>query len=329
MTPGQSPPLGWIEPKDRTNEQHDAHAAAMTAMPKFAMPAPPALAKGDKIMLTDFWKQPAVIQDIGFEYSGFGQNTGSCVGVSLGNIIATLSFVQRMIATDPTKAFVPWWPFNYGRTRYNEGDRGQGEGAVDSVAGQQLVKEGVFDIAQPGLPAFTKTGPDGLWLTAAQEMTWSDGARIDQKWLTLARQHPLGTLAPIYDVDAIEAAITNGYPVLDGCSKYVGNGSIRGSGDTAYVRGRYDGSGGHSTGFLGVWIHPNDGRLFLYSNQWPTSVYPKDPAGGGRCTVWIPESEVVTAFRNYGMGNGECMACSHLSWFPSQPAVIATDWMTL
>jgi hypothetical protein len=71
-----------------------------------------------------------------------------------------------------------------------------------------------------------------------------------------------------------------------------------------------------------VWNHPNDGRLFLYSNQWPTSTYPKDPAGAGRCCVWIPESEMTKLFTQYGGDNGETVALSHLNYFPAQPSVL-------
>lgn len=319
-----TPPLGYIEPHLRTQLQQDAHNAAMAKAVKFSLP-PVTLAKGDRIMLTDFWKAPAVVTDIGAEFTGFGQYTGSCVGVSAGDAEATLSFIQRCLSTGATKAFIPWWPFAYGRTRYNEGDRGQGEGAVDSVMGETLNKEGSFEITQAGLPAFSKTGPDGWWLTKQLELQWSDGARIDPKWLTVAKQFTVQGMAPINTVADMVTSIANGYPILTGCSMYCGNGSIVGSGDTAYVRGKYDGSGGHSTCRLGAWNHPNDGLLIAYSNQWPTSTYPKDPAGLGRCCVWLPESEEDKMLNRYGGSGGETMALSHLNYFPAQPEVY--DWI--
>lgn len=315
-----APPLGWISPQDRTPDQHAAHADALAKMPRFAM-APVTPAGPVKVMLTDFWEAADVKADIGRDFIGFHQLTGSCVGASEGNAVFTLGAVQRCIADAPTKAFIPWWLFPYGRTRYNEGDRGQGEGAVDSVMGQTLIKEGVFDINQPGLPTFNDD--DGLYLTSKIELQWSDGAKIDQKWRDLAKQFPLGGAAPLHTTEDIKTAILNGYPVLDGCNKYVGHGAIVGSGNTAYVQGHYDGNGGHSTCFLGYWDHPNDGPLFMYSNQWPTQTYPKDPAGAGRCCVWLKESEVAKLFR-MGGDNGETMALSHLTYFPAQPKIL--DW---
>lgn len=323
------PPLGWIEPQYRTQEQHDAHFKALGNRVAFTIPFKD-LPKGTKIILTDVWKHPTVISDIGKPFTGFGQHTGSCVGVSTGNAEFTLAGVQRLLTEGATKAFIPFWPFNYGRCRYREGDRGQGEGAVDSVMGQTIHEEGTISISHPdvsgmNLPAY-QWDDNGLWLSGSSvEYTWSDGAYSgNQKLMPIAKNYPVGGIASLSDPSGIIASVSNGYPVLDGCSKYVGNGSIVGSGDTAYVKGHYDGSGGHSTCFLGVWNHPNDGYLFLYSNQWPTSTYPRDPAGGGRCCVWITESEVAKLFSQYGGNQGETMALSHLTYFPAQPTIL--DW---
>lgn len=319
----QSPPLGWIPPEKRTVEQLDAHFKALARMPMFAVqgevPAGPV-----KVMLTDYWRHPDVLADLGREFTGFGQYTGSCVGVSAGNAVCTVSCVQRVISDDPTTAFIPWWPLDYGLTRYQEGDRGQGEGAVDSVMGEVL-KRGVIDIGQPGLPAFTKVGPDGMWLSKSIELQWSDGGRIDKKWIELAKQFPVGTVAPVESAQQVKLAILSACPVLYGCSKFVSRGSIKGEGANAYVRGRYDQSGGHSTCFMGYWDHPVDGPLYLYSNQWPTSTYPKDPAGAGRCCVWLPESEVDLAFSRYGANHGEAMALSNLNYLKIQPRLI--NWV--
>lgn len=317
-------PLGWIEPNDRTSEQNAGHTDALSKMINFALPDPSG-GSPVKVMLTDFWKDPDVIADVGYEFTGFHQLTGSCVGASEGNGLFTLGAVQRKLSDNPTVAFVPWWLFPYGRTRYNEGDRGQGEGAVDSIMGQTLIKEGVFSANEQGLPQFSKD--DGLYLTNSLEMQWSDGGSATvTKWASVAKQFPLGSCASIYDTASIKAAVLNGYPVLDGCSYYVGTGHIASGGGSSYVVGKYDGRGGHSTCILGYWDHPNDGPLYLYSNQWPTSTYPKDPAGAGRCCVWLPEVEMAKLFKNGG-GNGETMVMSHLSYLPAQPKVL--DWSTI
>ena len=234
-------PLGFIVPSQRTQEQNDAHDAAMARMGKFAMPDYADPPVGTKVMLPDFFKTPEVTADIGFQFNGFRQLTGACVGASAGNAKTCLSAVQRMIADSPTKAILDWWPFAYGTTRYAEGDRGQGEGAVDSVMGETMHGSGTFDARQPGLPSFDTS--DGLALTSKLELQWSDGGKIDPKWKTLAAPNVVGTVASLNSVQDIRAAIVNGYPVLDGCDNYIGHGTIKGSGDNAYVTGHYDGRG--------------------------------------------------------------------------------------
>lgn len=308
--------FGWIPPAKRSQTQHDAHARATARHVAFAL-APPEVSKGTKVMLTDWWKHPDVIADVGYEFTGFRQLTGSCVGVSSGNAVFTLAAGQKLMADNPTKAFVPWWPFSYGRTRYNEGDRGRGEGAVDSVMAATLRDEGCFGIAEiPDEPAYD--AGDGLAITDNQELTYSDGSYAgNTKYLSLGKQHPIGAAATINDVAGIKAAILNGYPVLDGCDDYIGHGSV--SGDAAL--GNYDGRGGHSTCYLGYWEHDSLGPLYLYSNQWAGNTYPQDGSGRGRCTVWVKEANVNHLFQNGGSG-GETVALSRLSYFPAEPKVL-------
>lgn len=311
-------PLGYIEPADRTPEQNEAHAAAIASMPAFAIeqaaPTGPV-----KVILTDFLDTPDVLADFGEVFTGFRQLTGSCVGVSEGNAICTLSAIQRNISDSPTKAFIPWWPFPYGRTRWNEGDRGQGEGAVVSIMARTLKEGGVFGINEiPDEPPFDKS--DGFTLTKKQEFAYSDGNYSgNTKYLELGKQHPLGTAAPLYSIQEVKAAIINGYPVNNGCSHYPAGGSMSGG----VALGRYDSRGGHATNFIGYWDHPQHGPLYLYWNQWGGQTYPEDGSGKPRCSVWMKESEAARLFK-LGGSNGETLAFSHLNYFPAQPRVL--DW---
>jgi hypothetical protein len=318
--------FGWVPPHMRTNAQHDANARALAAMPKFALQySPPPFKAGTKTLLTDSWKSAVVVVDLGKPFTGFFQVTGSCVGASSGIAVCTLSCIQRLLAVSPTKAYIPFWPWEYGITRTDEGDRGEGEGAVDSVMGETLAKKGSLEATQPGLPQFDTS--DGFKLTKAIEMSWSDGASsVVTKWNAQAAPNTVGTVAPLSSVADIKAAIQNGYPVLDGCNDYVGHGAVQGSGDDAAVVGAYDGQGGHSTSVLGYWDNQTLGPLYLYCNNWAGNTYPSDPAGGGRCCVWLKESTMEKLF-TMGGGSGETMALSHLKYFPAQPAIL--DWSQL
>ena len=324
------PPLGFILPEDRTPEQEAAHEKACAGIPRFtSLPNAAALLRsaeipiGTKVMLTDTWKHPDVIADIGQEFTGFGQYDGSCVGVSTGNGVSTISFIQRLIADAPTKAMVMFWPFNYGRLRVREGDRGPGEGAVVSMMDECLVEEGFFDISLPGLPSF-RWDADGIWIEGGRnkERSLSYLPHPDPEWVAAAAPNKGLTRTDISSVDQMIASIINGCPVLNGCSMFPGGGTVVSRAGGSYVRGRYDTRGGHATMRCAVWHHPNDGILIGYSNQWPTSVYPKDPAGLGRCCVWMTIAEEERMLRQLGGSRGETYAISHVPGIPIQPKVL-------
>lgn len=313
-----TPPLGFIEPGLRTLEQQRAHDDAVTFMRAFSLPPLPASTGPIEVLLTNFLKDPDVIADMGMQFQGFRQLTGSCVGVTEGEGSAVLSAIQRKLVDNPTKAMIPWWPYAYGRTRYNEGDRGQGEGAVSSVMGRTLETEGTFSKDEAGLPSHF-TVNDGLVLTKRIEMDWSDGgSSLVTQWLSTGKQHLFGARAIVSDTESIKTAIANGYPVLNGSSKYIGNASIKGTGSNKVTLGQYDGSGGHETGFYGYKDHPELGPMFLYWNHWDGSTYPVDPAGGPRCSTWVLESVVENAIKKGWIQYGEMFAVSHLSYFPAQ-----------
>lgn len=312
-----APNLGWIPPSERTKDQHDAHHASVARMARFAM-RDRQLAKGDKIILSDFWTKPEVVQDTGvaFDRSPFHQTTGSCVGAGGGNALYTLIAVQRCLSEGATVAFVPWWPFSYGRCRFNEGDRGQGEGAMGSSFADTIVKEGVLAATEKGLPQFQND--DGYTLSEHTELAWSDGgSRLVTDYLDEARPHPLGTAAELRSTNDIKNAIINGYPGPFACDRYIGEASVRGDA----VVGKWDSSGGHQQWFFGYWEHPDLGPLFAIGNNWHRDVYPKDPGGLPLVCCWVREADVAAAFRY----QAEVYAFSHLNWFPAQPKIL--DWL--
>jgi hypothetical protein len=317
-------PLGFVTKDARTVAQNIAHELHESRMSRFMLTVPNN-AGPLNIRLFDAWKHPKVVQDVGFVFPRFHQLTGSCVGAGGGQALFTLIAMQRLLATDPTVAFLPFWPFDYGRCRSNEGDRGQGEGAMGSSFADTIVKEGVIDAKTQGLPAFTNN--DGLVLTSKQEMQWSDGnSSLVTQYLPAARVHPMGTSAPLNDTAGMKAAIINGFPGSFACDYYIGNASVQGSGANAAVVGHWDGRGGHQQSFHGYWDNPDLGPLFWIQNNWPGSTYPADPSGGPTCGCWVTEANVTKAF-GY---NSEVYAFSHLNWFPAQPDVPAVlDWSTL
>jgi len=313
-----TPPLGFIRKQDRTPVQQTAHAAAEARMVRFALP-PENVSNGTKVCLYEAWKHPDVVADVGFVFPRFHQLTGSCVGAGGGQALFTLIANQRLLADNPTVAFLPFWPYDYGKCRANEGDRGQGEGAMGSSFADTVVKNGVLSSAEQGLPTFQNN--DGLVLTNQLEMSWSDGnSRLVTAYDATAKLHPVGAAAPIQDVAGIKAAILNGYPCTFACDNYIGHASLQGSGADAAVVGYWDGSGGHQQSVHAYWQNPTLGPLYWVQNNWPGNTYPSDPAGGPVCGCWVTEAKVTAAFRL----DAEVYALSHLSWFPAQPKVL--DW---
>jgi hypothetical protein len=321
-----TPPLGWIEPTLRTAAQHNADAAVKASLAvRFALPMPP-MAAGQKVCLYDAWKHPDVVADAGRPFTRVWQKTGSCVWA--GGTCAVLSTIamQRVAGVSPTKAFVPFTLHNYAMSRHYMGDDRQGEGSLGSTFWKSLTTDGVRDWpadTSDELPDY-KIEDDAFSLTAAQEMAWSSYRNPNvAKVVEVSRPHVFAAVGECRTVQDIRAMVLNGYGVSFACNNYIGNGSVRGSGADAYVRGKWDGRGGHQQSIHAVWEHPSDGPLYWAQNNWPSSTYPRDPAGGPTCGVWVAEADVEAAMRL----DSEVYGLSRLSWFPAQPAVI--DWAKL
>ncbi len=312
--------FGWIPPDQRTREQKLAQAAARmrcyvtTAIPRIT------LAPGDKVLLSDCLTHPEVIADMGgVQFNGFWQHTGSCVGVSNGNVLAVLSGMQRLDPTNPQKAFIPWWAYDYGRCRAQEGDRGQGEGAIDSVIFDVDIHLGVLDSAEPGLPKYN-VSEDGFDIPQNMEYQWSDGnSSVVTKWESAAKKYPLGAAIVCGGLEDAQTLLAAGNPLLGGVGRYIGHATIQGTGKDAHAFGRFDGSGGHSTSILGVMRLSNGDRRWNYSNQWPTSTYPKDPAGGMRCSCWTDDDGMLEWLSG---GEGEAAGVSRLKTIPVEPLYV-------
>jgi len=313
--------LGFLTKSERNAAQEAAHALAESTMLRLQPTVMTSHVAGQvKLLLTDCWKAPEVVADVGFVFPRFRQLTGSCVGAGGGQAVFTLGAVQRRLDESPTKAFIPFWPFDYGLCRYEGGMRGPGEGAMGSAFADSVLNDGILDAATEGLPAFTND--DGLILTSRIELQWSDGIKIGQNWKDMAKVHPVGGVAICRNPQDIRAAILNGYPVTFACNNYIGSASVQGSGENAAVCGYWDNRGGHQESVHGYWDNPQLGPLYWVQNNWDGSTYPTDPGGGPVCGCWVTEAHVQRAFAL----DAEVYAFSHLAWFPAQPAIL--DWFT-
>lgn len=325
-----TPLLGWIKPKDRTRAQKSAHDAAMASLPivKFALPIPK-LAKGQAIRLFDGWNHPNVVADTGKPFKRVWQKTGSCVWAGATVALFTTIAMNRLAGMNPQKAFIPFTMHNYAMSRHYMGEDSQGEGSLGSTFWRSLTLEGVRDWpADPTdyMPDY-KIQDDAFSMTADDEMTWSsyrsNFAKI-QKAIVDSKGHAIPATGECKTIEDIRAMLSNGYGVSFACNYYIGNGKIVRTGKDAYVKGKWDGRGGHQQSLHAIYEHPDDGPLYWAQNNWPGNTYPKDPNGGPTCGVWVAEADVKTALTKY---DSEVFGFSPASWFPAQPKVVELDWL--
>ncbi len=317
------PALGFISEPNRTPAQQAAHAAASGLILKFALPRQ-TMQKGQKVALYNAWKDPIVVAEAGLTFDRIHQITGSCVWAGGTNAVFSTLAIQRLVAENPTKAFLPFTLHNYAMSRHYYGEDGQGEGSMGSTFAKSLKEDGIWDWRDTDpsttLPNFTHT--DGISVTSADEYHWSSyhWPGVGQV-LPLAKPHLFGSAAECKTTDDVWAMIQNGYGVAFACDRYIGHASVKGSGADAYLVGSWDTYGPHQQSIHAVMEHPNDGPLAWAQNNWPGSTYPADPAGGPECGCWVTEAKVKAALTYHA----EVYGLSHLSWFPAQPAVL--DWV--
>lgn len=314
-------PTGWIPEGDMTDDQCRLHRNNIAKMPMFNLvgDTPPV---GTKILLTDTWKDPKVVAALGGPFKGWGQDTGSCVGVGGGNACQTLNFVESITKKQPEKIVLIAWYYNYGLSRKRAGMRGQGEGSFGSTFAESIRLDGTIDANHPGLEAL----PDGedsrgmRYLGKSLEMQWSDGNHADSAVRTAAQPQTI-TSAPIAAFTAVRDAIANGYPVTRAGMSFAnpGTASVR----NGALVGSYNGRGGHQESWLGYWNHPQLGELIWEQNQWGANAYGSDPGGGVAGGCWIRADEVHKFCQ---ASYAEVYAISSYSGYPARPEVF--DWAT-
>lgn len=292
-------------------KEEDADRYALTSgWPSFSIDGNPEDGE-KKVILSDLWRDPRVLQNTGGKvFSGFKQLTGSCVGSGSGNALFALACVEVVRLGDPEEALIPWWPLSYGRGRYHMGSRSSGEGSTSEGQVEAFRKDGILRAGLEGLPSFTDE--DGLTLTRAVEMEWSNGARIDERWLSVSRKNLVRTAAVVRNADEGREAIRNGYPIL-WCGSWGGLMRCPTAGDPPVLLNRQAGTWMHNQTCLAWWDHPTLGELFGILNQWGHGTHGTDPAGLPPGAYWIRAVDFDRQARG-----GSCIAISQFDGFPAQ-----------
>jgi hypothetical protein len=313
-----TPPLGWIPPKDRSPQMQRIHDETMSRIirHKFAIKGTPKSDPGPRVSLLSMWKHPQIVADISRAFTGFYQFTGSCVGVGGGNAIFSTIVFDILERNQAERAYIPWWPFTYGKSRFRLGDTRPGEGSLGSTFAEAAEQDGQFSKDEAGLEAMSFSDERGVCLSKDIEMKWSDGDDIPQQFNTIAAKHKCHVEAEIKRAEDLREAIRNYHACSFACNRYMNpdNCRIAGSGDNKVLLGSFDTNGGHQQSVQEWWDHPDLGPIGYVLNQWGDA-YEIDPATGLRRGCWVKMENFQTTIRTQ---DAEVFPWTNVEGYPAQ-----------
>lgn len=217
------------------------------------------------------------------KFKNIAQIIGSCVGFGAGNMLLWASLIDALIRGQMERIMVPFVPYHYGRGRLAAGIRGSGSGSTGSGQAAALQKDGFLPFDMNGLP--TANFGDAIYWSQGIETQWSDGARIEDKWIQEGRKHLVPTVARLTSVDqAVQLA--DNYYVFTIASSWGGNMQCRIK--EGVLLNQHVTTWNHQMWVLDYIIHPTLGRLWWVGNNWE---YPhgKDPGGPWDGNTGAPE----------------------------------------
>jgi len=304
--------LGWIEHAKRNIAQKRAHVNAMAAMPtNVTFSGVRLMEPGPLVSFLDFWKHPRVIETLGFEFDGWHQLTGSCVGAGGGNVLFSLMCIEILRLQQREKLGLPFWLYTYGKSRELLGDRSEGEGSLGSTFAEAAKEYGTLNHSFPGLPQ--PKNSDGLLYDQRTELKWSNGVAAPADVVTEGKMHLVQTTAPCNDHSTVRLSIRGYFPVTLASGRFCnpGNERLMGTKEPVMV-GDLDASGGHQTSIQAVYDHPELGPIFWNQNQWGKQTYKMCPFMKRRDGVWNLAKTVDWACK----GDGEVITFSQFQGFP-------------
>ncbi len=310
--------FGWIPPHLRTDAQQAAHYRALAEMPRFRIEGKsrsedPTVTEA---LLYKLWSHPHVISANGYAYPGIRQVTGSCVGVSYGGVVMTLSCVEAITKGEPEIAKIPFWLLSYGRGRLYLGMRSPGEGSSGTTQAKAAREDGDVEAARPGLPTWTTN--DMLCWGERAELSWSDGdASQTISLLPESRRHIVQTTAQCVDSDDVREAIINGYPCTAASMYAHDGGTVQGNPPILLARRR--GSWSHQMHYIAWRMHPQFGPVYYEMNQWGLDAHGRCPSGAPPGGVWVLPADVDYTCRD------EVFAYSNRQGYPA-PTPERSPW---
>ena len=145
------------------------------------------------------------------------------------------------------------------------------------------------------------------------EWDWSNGEKIEQKWLDMSRKHLIKTTALCKNADAVRDALVNGYPCTC-ASDWGGNmrPTVSGKTQPVLLNQRTD-TWQHQMSVHGWWEHPDHGEIFYIFNSWGTNAHGTCPSGAPLGGFWIKKADM-----EYICRQNEVFAYSQYDGYPAQ-----------
>lgn len=311
MSGSITPSFGWIPPEDRTKEQHELNDFILAGLPTVTEAFPTASSADEK--RPRWWEIIKVANQRGLIDQRFVrkdtlknlyQLTGSCVGLGAANAIFWQSAIDSIVRNQPELISVPFPFYHYGRGRLASGIRGKGEGSFGTGQAKQLQTEGYLNWDSLDVPA--PRFRDRIEWTASQELQWSDGARIDSKYIEEGKKHLIPNVAKVTSIEEAVRLLDNGYTFTVASNMGlqmkcpVKNGVLLNS-----RSGRWN----HQMWVLDYIQHPQLGLLFYWGNNWGY-VHGVDPGGEWDNGTGAPEGGFYLSEEDtwYAVRQGEAFA---------------------
>lgn len=196
------------------------------------------------------------------------QFTGCCVESGYFNAIQTLIGVELACSSQPESYARPFALYSYGRSRFEGfGDSSEGEGSFGDAMAKSGADDGIPTYGQhPAIPEGVECGP-ALCYSRRDELFWSGTRNHPADFASVSRKHVAGYVEP-KSLDDAEALLRRGVPMTwAGTWGGQTSGVVRGSKYPVLFMPRRE-TWAHQQAVLGVWIHPELGRLWFVQNNW-------------------------------------------------------------
>lgn len=280
---------GWIPPEDRTAESQKIHEQYVFDTPTVEEVFTSAGSNPKRPRLWQVMAEAIKKNYVPKEYirnntlKNIAQIIGSCVGFGAGNMLLWASVIDAVLRRQKDRVLVPFVPYHYGRGRLHSGIRGPGSGSFGSGQAKALQLDGYLALDMTGLPSINFG--DAIYWSQAIEYSWSDGARIEDKWIQEARKHLVPTVARLTSTEHAAQLADNFYTFTIASSW---GGRMQCPVTKGVLLNSHVGTWNHQMWVLDYIDHPELGRLWWVGNNWR---YPhgKDPGGPWDGNTGAPE----------------------------------------